>query len=112
MLQALSDRGLRRERNEDAAAAPPLPDGSLLLAVADGLGGDSRGYLVALDGGAVQRLTEGRSWVEEQIRAGLLAVGNGLLALRVGRRLRVHDADEVALGIAETGPSSPSRGSS
>ena len=103
MLQALSDRGLLRERNEDAAAALTLPDGSLLLAVADGLGGDSRGYLVALDGGAVQRLTEGRSWVEEQIRAGLLAVGNGLLALRGGQRLRVHDADEVAGGIAELG---------
>ena len=50
MLQALSDRGLLRERNEDAAAALTLPDGSLLLAVADGLGGDSRGYLVALGG--------------------------------------------------------------
>lgn len=154
MLQARSDRGLLRERNEDAAAALMLPDGSPLLAVADGLGGhpgggvasqtaldalvtrlraqppadaaaglrdafaeansavreqqqgahaqmgttlvaalvrgsqawvanvgDSRAYLVPLDGGAARRLTEDHSWVEEQIRAGLLEPDDPLVAL-------------------------------
>ena len=154
MLQARSDRGLLRERNEDAAAALALPDGSLLLAVADGLGGhaggavasrtaldalverllaqppadpaaglrdafeaanravrarrqgaharmgttlvaalvrgarawtanvgDSRAYLVPLAGGAARRLTEDHSWVEEQIRAGLLEPDDLLAAL-------------------------------
>ncbi len=154
MLQARSDRGLLRERNEDAASALALRDGSLLLAVADGLGGhpggevashaaldalvetlraqppadppaalrdafeeanravrarqqgaharmgttlvvalvrgsqawtanvgDSRAYLVPLDGGAARRLTEDHSWVEEQIRAGLLEPGDPLAAL-------------------------------
>lgn len=154
MLQALSDRGLLRERNEDAAAALTLPDGSRLLAVADGLGGhpggeiasrtaigalaerlrtqppsdpaealhdafeeanravraeqqgprarmgttlvaalvcgsrawtanvgDSRAYLVTLDGGGARRLTEDHSWVEEQIRAGLLEPDDPLAAL-------------------------------
>ena len=47
MLQALSDRGLLRERNEDAAAALALPDGSLLLAVADGLGGHPGGAVAS-----------------------------------------------------------------
>ena len=154
MLQARSDRGLLRERNEDAAAALTLPDGSRLLAVADGLGGhpggevasqtaldalverlraqppsdpaaalldafeeanrqvrarqqgaharmgttlvaalvrgsqawvanvgDSRAYLVPLDGGAARRLTEDHSWVEEQVRAGLLEPDDPLAAL-------------------------------
>ena len=154
MLQARSDRGLLRERNEDAAAALTLPDGSLLLAVADGLGGhpggavasrtaldtlverlradppanpaaglreafeaanravrarqqgahaqmgttlvaalvrgsrawtanvgDSRACLAPLDGGAARRLTEDHSWVEEQIRAGLLEPDDPLAAL-------------------------------
>ena len=169
MLQALSDRGLLRERNEDAAAALTLTDGSLLLAVADGLGGlpggevasrtaldalveqlqaqpppdpaaglreafeeanrqvralqhgprarmgttlvaalvrgsqawlanvgDSRGYLVALDGGAVQRLTEDHSWVEEQVRAGLLDPDDPLAALNRHVITRAIGLDERA----------------
>lgn len=47
MLQARSDRGLLRERNEDAAAALTLPGGSLLLAVADGLGGHVGGEVAS-----------------------------------------------------------------
>ena len=176
MLQALSDRGLLRERNEDAAAALTLPDGSLLLAVADGLGGlpggevasrtaldalveqlraqpppdpveglreafeeanrqvraqqhrpharmgttlvaalvrdgqawianvgDSRGYLVPLDGGAVQRLTEDHSWVEEQVRAGLLDPDDPLAALNRHVITRAIGLDDRA-GTDVTGP--------
>ncbi len=176
MLQALSDRGLLRERNEDAAAALTLPDGSLLLAVADGLGGlpagevasrtaldalverlraqpppdpveglheafeeanrqvraqqhgpharmattlvaalvrdgqawlanvgDSRGYLVALDGGAVRQLTEDHSWVEEQIRAGLLDPDDSLAALNRHVITRAIGLDERA-GTDTYGP--------
>ena len=176
MLQAISDRGLLRERNEDAAAALALPDGSLLLAVADGLGGlpggdvasrtaldalverlraqpprdaaaglrdafeeanrqvraqqhgprarmgttlvaalvrdgtawlanvgDSRGYLVPLDGGAVQRLTEDHSWVEEQVRAGLLDPDDSLAALNRHVITRAIGLDDRA-GTDVTGP--------
>ncbi len=176
MLQALSDRGLLRERNEDAAAALTLPDGSRLLAVADGLGGlpggdvasrtaidalverlraqpppdpvkglreafeeanrqvraqqhgaharmsttlvaalvrgsqawlanvgDSRGYLVALDGGGARRLTEDHSWVEEQIRAGLLEPDDPLAALNRHVITRAIGLDERA-GTDVTGP--------
>ena len=176
MLQALSDRGLLRERNEDATAALTLPDGSRLLAVADGLGGlpggevasrtaldtlverlraqpppdpveglheafeeanrqvraqqhgararmgttlvaalvrgsqawlanvgDSRGYLVALDGGAAQRLTEDHSWVEEQIRAGLLDPDDSLAALNRHVITRAIGLDERA-GTDTYGP--------
>ena len=174
MLQAISDRGLLRERNEDAAAALTLPDGSLLLAVADGLGGlpggevasrtaldtlverlqaqptpdpaaglreafeeanrqvraprsTDRGrgwarrssprscaarrpglrtsatvaaYLVALDGAAIpalpQRLTEDHSWVEEQVRAGLLDPDDPLAALNRHVITRAIGLDERA----------------
>ncbi len=176
MLQARSDRGLLRERNEDAAAALTLPDGSLLLAVADGLGGhpggavashaaldalverlraqpptdpaiglreafeeanravragqqgaharmgttlvaalvrgsqawtanvgDSRGYLVPLDGGAARQLTEDHSWVEEQIRAGLLEPDDPLAALNRHVITRAIGLDDHA-GADLTGP--------
>ena len=176
MLQAHSDRGLLRERNEDAAAALTLPDGSLLLAVADGLGGhpggevashaaldalietlraqapvdpaaglrgafeeanravrarqqgaharmgttlvaalvrgsqawtanvgDSRAYLVPLDGGTARRLTEDHSWVEEQIRAGLLEADDPLAALNRHVITRAMGLEERA-GTDVTGP--------
>lgn len=176
MLQARSDRGLLRERNEDAAAALTLPDGSLLLAVADGLGshpggevashaalnalierlraqppddpatglrdafeeanravrgeqqgaharmgttlvaalvrgsrawtanvGDSRAYLVPLDGGAARRLTEDHSWVEEQIRAGQLEPDDPLAALNRHVITRAIGLEERA-GADVTGP--------
>ena len=177
MLQARSDRGLLRERNEDVAAALALPDGSLLLAVADGLGGlpggevasqtaleglverlrahpppdpaaglrdafeeanrrvralqhgprarmgttlvaalvrdgtawlanvgDSRGYLVPLDGGeGARRLTEDHSWVEEQVRAGLLDPDDPLAALNRHVITRAIGLDERA-GTDVTGP--------
>ena len=176
MLQARSDRGLLRERNEDAATALTLPDGSLLLAVADGLGGhpggelasrtaldalverlraqpptdpaaglrdafeeanravraqqqgaharmgttlvaalvrggqawtanvgDSRAYLVPLDGGAARRLTEDHSWVEEQVRAGLLEPDDPLAALNRHVITRAIGLDERA-GTDVTGP--------
>ncbi len=176
MLQARSDRGLLRERNEDAAAALALPDGSLLLAVADGLGGhaggavasrtaldalverlrarppsdpaaglraafeeanhavrdrqqgaharmcttlvaalvrgsrawtanvgDSRAYLVPLAGGAALRLTEDHSWVEEQVRAGLLEPDDPLTALNRYVITRAIGLREEA-GTDVTGP--------
>ncbi|MYB40625.1 MAG: serine/threonine-protein phosphatase [Chloroflexi bacterium] len=176
MLQARSDRGLLRERNEDTAASLALPDGSLLLAVADGLGGhpggevashaaldalierlraqppadpaaalrdafeeanravrarqqganarmgttlvaalvrgseawtanigDSRAYLVPLDGGAARRLTEDHSWVEEQIRAGLLEPDDPLAALNRHVITRAIGLEERA-GTDVTGP--------
>ena len=177
MLQARSDRGLQRERNEDAAAALALPDGSLLLAVADGLGGlpggdvasqtalealverlraqpptdpaaglrdafeeanrrvralqhgprarmgttlvaalvrdgtawlanvgDSRGYLVPLDGsGGARRLTEDHSWVEEQVRAGLLDPDDPLAALNRHVITRAIGLDDRA-GTDVSGP--------
>ena len=156
LLQARTDRGLARERNEDEAAALVLPGGWRLLAVADGLGGhpggevasrtaigalaarlraappgpgrdpatvlrdafgeanrrvralrrgprarmattlaaalargerawvahlgDSRAYLAA--GGEARRLTADHSWVEERVRAGLLAPDDPLAAAR------------------------------
>ena len=149
--QALSNRGLARKRNEDAATAVVLTDGSHLLVVADGIGGhpggdiasrvaldavirrfqahpqpdpaaglrggfesantdvrspslpagagttlvaavvrdsrawianlgDSRAYLV--DGTAAIRLTADHSWVEEQVRAGLLDPADPLASSR------------------------------
>lgn len=156
LLQARTDRGLARERNEDEAAALALPGGWRLLAVADGLGGhpggevasrtaigalaarlraspparggdpaaalrdafgeanrrvralrrgprarmattlaaalargprawvahlgDSRAYLAA--DGEARRLTGDHSWVEERVRAGLLAPDDPLAAAR------------------------------
>lgn len=38
-MAALTDRGLRRPTNQDRVLAQELPDGSVLLAVADGVGG-------------------------------------------------------------------------
>ena len=48
MLQARTDRGLVRESNEDVAAARPLRDGSQLLVVADGVGGEAGGEVASL----------------------------------------------------------------
>jgi serine/threonine protein phosphatase PrpC len=42
-VAALTDRGLKRPTNEDRALARELPDGSILLAVADGVGGIAGG---------------------------------------------------------------------
>ena len=39
MIAKRTDRGLVRERNEDAVVAARLADGAVLLAVADGIGG-------------------------------------------------------------------------
>ncbi len=152
MLQATTHIGLVRETNQDVALAEELPDGRLLLAVADGVGGlpggevasrtavnaaaetlragsdeepaatlhrafaaanaavragqqghldrmsttlvaavvrdrtawvanlgDSRAYLVA--GGEARQLTLDHSWVEESIRAGLMAPDDPVAAL-------------------------------
>ena len=152
MLQAATHIGLVRETNQDVALAEELPDGRLLLAVADGVGGlpggevasraavdavaetlragsdeepeaalrrafatanaavrarqqghldrmsttlvaavirdrtawlanigDSRAYLVA--GGEARQLTLDHSWVEESIRAGLMAPDDPVAAL-------------------------------
>jgi len=40
---ALTDLGLKREENQDAVLARRLPDGRILLAVADGVGGSEDG---------------------------------------------------------------------
>ena len=58
--------------------------------------GDSRGYLVALDSGALQRLTEDHSWVEEQVRAGLLDPDDPLAALNRHVITRAIGLDERA----------------
>lgn len=152
MLQATTHIGLVRETNQDVALAEELPDGRLLLVVADGVGGlpggevasrtavdaaaetlrtgsaeepeatlrrafaaandavragqrghldrmsttlvaavirdrtawvanlgDSRAYLVA--GGEARQLTLDHSWVEESIRAGLMAPDDPLAAV-------------------------------
>jgi serine/threonine protein phosphatase PrpC len=42
-VAALTDRGLKRPTNEDRALARELPDASILLAVADGVGGIAGG---------------------------------------------------------------------
>ena len=42
-MEALSNRGLKRWRNEDVAAARDLADGSQLLVVNDGMGGHADG---------------------------------------------------------------------
>ena len=47
MIEALSDRGLKRWRNEDAADARELPDGAQLLVVADGMGGHADGNVAS-----------------------------------------------------------------
>ena len=46
-MEALSNRGLKRWRNEDAAVARDLADGSQLLVVADGMGGHADGNVAS-----------------------------------------------------------------
>jgi protein phosphatase len=43
VFHSLSDVGRQREKNEDSHAEYPLPDGSVLLIVADGMGGHGHG---------------------------------------------------------------------
>ena len=43
----MTDRGLKRSANQDQALATKLPDGALLLAVADGVGGAAGGEVAA-----------------------------------------------------------------
>jgi len=53
-LAALTDVGLRRNENQDAVLAARLPDGRILLAVADGVGGSDDG--AAASKTAIERL--------------------------------------------------------
>ncbi len=53
-LCALTDRGVKRDENQDAVLAARLPDGRVLLAVADGVGGSEDG--AAASKAAVEKL--------------------------------------------------------
>lgn len=53
-FSALTDRGVKRDENQDAVLATSLPDGRTLLAVADGVGGADDG--AAASKTALQRL--------------------------------------------------------
>ncbi len=46
-IAALTDRGLKRATNEDSVLAEELPHGSVLLAVADGVGGAAHGEIAS-----------------------------------------------------------------
>jgi protein phosphatase len=48
-IAAVTDRGLRRAQNEDAALATVLQDGAVLLAVADGVGGAQSGDVASTE---------------------------------------------------------------
>jgi serine/threonine protein phosphatase PrpC len=53
-VAALTDRGLKRPTNQDSVLAQELPDGSTLLAVADGVGGVQGGETASAE--AIQAL--------------------------------------------------------
>jgi protein phosphatase len=53
-MAALTDRGLKRPTNQDRVLAQELPDGSILLAVADGVGGIAGGETASAE--AIQAL--------------------------------------------------------
>lgn len=78
----LTDRGLKRSRNEDRFLVQEMADGSQLLVVADGMGGEARGDLAAQ---AVVEVLAGRADFPEPandaLAAALLAAHARILAL-------------------------------
>ena len=100
MLQARTDQGLVRESNQDVAAATPLRDGSQLLVVADGVGGEAGGggaSLTALDA-VLELLTEQPPIdPEAALRDAFAAANRQVRALRSGAHARMSTTLVAAL---------------
>lgn len=64
-IAALTDRGQKRSVNEDTVLAEELPDGSILLAVADGVGGLSHGEVASTEAVRVLRDEIGRASLDD-----------------------------------------------
>ncbi len=78
-----TDVGRMREKNEDSHAEYPLPDGSLLLIVADGMGGHGHGDLASQMAvriiGEVFQMTQSDD-PRERMRAGFAAANQQIIA--------------------------------
>lgn len=64
-IAALTNRGQKRSVNEDTVLAEELPDGSILLAVADGVGGLSHGTVASTEAVRVLRDEIGRASLDD-----------------------------------------------
>ena len=100
MLQARTDRGLVRESKQDVAAATPLRDGSQLLVVADGVGGEAGGGVASLTAlEAVLELLREQPPIDPEagLRAAFAAANRQVRALRSGVQARMSTTLVAAL---------------
>lgn len=95
-IAALTDRGLQRRRNEDAALAEVLPGGAVLLAVADGVGGAHSGDVASAETIAVLRDELGRAPPGDPARALRRAFN------KANERVRALGATDSRSGMATT----------
>jgi protein phosphatase len=83
VFYAHSDVGRMREKNEDSHAEHLLPDGSLLLVVADGMGGHGHGDLASQMAvriiGEMFQMTQSED-PRERLRAGFAAANQQIIA--------------------------------
>ena len=86
-FSALTDIGLKRDENQDAVLATRLPDGRILLAVADGVGGSDDG--AAASKAALERLeaaVRDATDAETALIAGYKAAHEAVASLGSGER--------------------------
>ena len=123
-IAALTNRGQKRSVNEDTVLAEELPDGSILLAVADGVGGLSQGEVASTEAVRVLRDEIGRASLDDpasvmkdafslanqrvralaQQREGQAAMASTLVAalVRDGRAWLAHVGDSRAYLLHES----------
>lgn len=112
--EALTDTGLVRAANQDAAVAEALPGGAILLAVADGLGGHAGGEVasdLAIGALASSLRASGGEPPEAALRRAFAAANEAVRARRRGElasmctTLVAAVAREGAAHVAHTGDS-------
>ena len=103
-IAALTDTGLVRAHNEDCVLARKLPDGSILLAVADGVGGLQGGEVASAE--AIATITDESLWAQAGDPRSTLERGFDVANTRVrdiGREQRRPMASTLVAALVRDG---------
>jgi serine/threonine protein phosphatase PrpC len=102
---ALTDRGRVRPGNQDEARATALPDGAVLLLVADGLGGEPAGDLASAETAKTveARLADGAPSPPEDLAAAFLEANRRIKALAKEAPGRATMASTLTAAVVRDG---------